>query len=325
MNKSEKKVFPFFSVIVPAYNCEKYISKCLESIINQSFFSWEVVVVNDGSVDNTINILNNYLEKDNRIKVINKENGGVSSARNVALNYVSGQYVLFLDSDDWYELNYFENLYEILKNKKADIIFSTQYYINESQLIFGGKNSTLFPQSVIDLLTKFTYSFAMSCIKRNFLNKDLRFCENLHFYEDGELLTRILSLHPIIAYNENPSFHYRQGSDTHTKFTYKTLSQIDTLEIINNRFRGKSIKMNLALNRKFVSSIAGMTTIASMDNSHDSKLDNLLMRFSRKHICKILFSFSKITFVIKCILVAISPQIAYKTIRLMIGGRYNDK
>ena len=319
MDKDNKNVLPFFSVIVAAYNCEKYISKCLDSIINQSYSNWEAIVVNDGSKDKTLDILTEYERKDIRIKVISKENGGVSSARNVALNSRRGKYILFLDSDDWYELDYFETLYDILRDKDVDVVFSTQFYFNESQLVTGGKNAIVYPQSVIDLLTKFTYSFAMTCVKSDLITGDIRYNENLYYYEDGELMTRILALRPSIVYNEKPSFHYRQGSITHTKFTAKTLTQIEAIQLIDKRFRGVSKEMDAALNQRYSAVTAGMATFAAKDRGHDTNLDNQLMRFSRKHIFKVLFSHSKITFIVKSVLVAISPRIAYKIINLITG------
>lgn len=92
--------FPFISVIVPAYNASKYIEKCIQSVLNQDYNNFELIVINDGSTDNTLKILNKLSEKDNRIKIFNQENSGVSSARNLGLQKAVGKYITFLDSDD---------------------------------------------------------------------------------------------------------------------------------------------------------------------------------------------------------------------------------
>ena len=99
------------SIIVPAYNVEKYIAECLESLINQTYKNIEIIVVNDGSKDNTLDIINYYARIDNRIKVINQENQGVSAARNIALKNVSSDFVMFVDSDDYIHSQMVQKLY----------------------------------------------------------------------------------------------------------------------------------------------------------------------------------------------------------------------
>ena len=99
------------SIIVPVYNTEPYLEQCLDSIINQTLEDIEIICVNDGSTDNSLSVLEEYASKDNRIKIINQENEGPGFARNNGLKSVNGEYVLFVDSDDWIELNTCEALY----------------------------------------------------------------------------------------------------------------------------------------------------------------------------------------------------------------------
>lgn len=124
------------SVIVPIYNVEKYLARCLESLINQTLKDIEIVCVNDGSTDDSLNILNKYAKKDTRIKIINKVNGGLSSARNAALDIVNGEYVSFVDSDDWVDINMLKDMYENAIKEKYDIVMCsyTREYINKSRL-----------------------------------------------------------------------------------------------------------------------------------------------------------------------------------------------
>ena len=107
------------SIIIPVYNCEKYITKCIESLLNQTFKDLEIIIVNDGSTDNSEKIIKNY--KDPRIKLINKKNGGQSSARNIGLDTAYGEYIGFVDSDDWVDSDYYEKLYDAAKKYNADI------------------------------------------------------------------------------------------------------------------------------------------------------------------------------------------------------------
>lgn len=100
------------TIIVPVYKVEKYLRRCLDSLVNQTYKNLEIILVDDGSPDNSGAICDEYVQKDSRISVIHKENGGLSSARNAGLEICNGVYVLFVDSDDWVENNYVEAMLE---------------------------------------------------------------------------------------------------------------------------------------------------------------------------------------------------------------------
>lgn len=110
------------SVIVPVYKTEQYLPRCLDSILHNTYKNLEIICVNDGSPDNSIEILNQYAERDSRIQVIDKKNEGVSVARNTALNRASGEFIAFIDSDDWVHPQYFETMMWYQKNFSADIV-----------------------------------------------------------------------------------------------------------------------------------------------------------------------------------------------------------
>lgn len=103
---------PLVSVVVPVYNVASYLEQCLDSVVNQTYKNLEIILVDDGSTDGSGAICDRYAEKDSRIQVIHKENGGLSSARNVGLERITGEWALFVDSDDWIELNTLELLFE---------------------------------------------------------------------------------------------------------------------------------------------------------------------------------------------------------------------
>ena len=109
------------SVVVPVYNVEEYLDQCVESLVGQTYKNLEVILVDDGSPDNCPAMCDEWAERDNRIKVIHKENGGVSSARNAALDIASGDYIGFVDSDDWIEPDMYEILIKNAKKYDADI------------------------------------------------------------------------------------------------------------------------------------------------------------------------------------------------------------
>ena len=124
------------TVIVPVYNVENYLDKCLDSLINQTYKNLEIIVINDGSTDNSGTICQEYAQKDNRIVYIEKENGGQSEARNMALDRMTGSYVTFVDSDDWVELDCVEILYKKITEYQADIAVGNYYSFNEFERMY---------------------------------------------------------------------------------------------------------------------------------------------------------------------------------------------
>lgn len=116
MNKNIK-----ISVVVPIYNVDRWLPRCLTSIIGQSFTEFELLLVNDGSTDDSLEICQSFSKKDERIKIINKENGGLSDARNAGIDIAQGRYIVFVDSDDYLERNYLFNLYHNIIKTNADI------------------------------------------------------------------------------------------------------------------------------------------------------------------------------------------------------------
>lgn len=112
---------PLISIIVPVYNVDLFLERCIESIVKQTYKNLEIILIDDGSTDKSALICDNWEKKDQRIKVIHKENGGLSDARNCGMQEMHGEYVLFVDSDDWIEQEMIEILYLKLKEKSADI------------------------------------------------------------------------------------------------------------------------------------------------------------------------------------------------------------
>ena len=110
------------SVVVPVYNVEKYIDRCLNSIINQTYRKLEIIIVNDGSTDNSRKIIDKFSKMDSRIIVIDKNNGGLSEARNVGINAATGDYITFIDSDDFVSYDYIEYLYSLIEKYKVKVL-----------------------------------------------------------------------------------------------------------------------------------------------------------------------------------------------------------
>lgn len=111
------------SVIIPIYNVEKYLPKCLDSIVGQTYKNLEIICVNDGSPDNSIDILNSYAAKDSRIVILNKENGGVSSSRNAGIRIATGEYIVFVDSDDWLDTDTIQSAVSSMEKDNVEMVF----------------------------------------------------------------------------------------------------------------------------------------------------------------------------------------------------------
>ena len=210
------------TVIVPVYNVENYLEKCLDSLINQTYKNLEIIVINDGSTDNSGIICQEYAQKDNRIIYIEKENGGQSEARNMGLNRMTGSYVTFVDSDDWVELDYVEVLYNKLIEYQADIAVGNYYSYNEQEGIFYFHifgNS--YYEKVYDNVSIFENfyesehmkNFALICVGgklyKSDLFRELRF-EVGKLGEDGYLNQKIYLLAEKTIYLNAGLYAYRQ-------------------------------------------------------------------------------------------------------------------
>lgn len=182
------------SVIVPVYNVEKYIRGCIDSIIGQTYNNLEIIIVNDGSLDESGKICDEYLKKDNRIKVIHKENSGVSSARNIGIKNSTGKWIAFVDSDDWIEKNYFEELLKVAIENDAEVVLCGYNRItankkekihNSGQLI--NDNSREFLIKILNPQTGYGFChmklYKKSIIKDNLFDTSLKVGEDALFNE----------------------------------------------------------------------------------------------------------------------------------------------
>ena len=210
------------TIIVPVYNVEHYLDKCLDSLINQTYKNLEIIVINDGSIDNSGIICQEYAQKDNRIVYIEKENGGQSEARNMGLDRMTGSYVTFVDSDDWIELDYVEILYKKITEYQADIAVGNYYSFNEAEgmyyfYIFGDSyyEKVYDNVSVFENLYESQYmkSFALISVGGKLYKSDL--VKQLRFDigklgEDGYLNQKIYLLAEKTIYLNKGLYAYRQ-------------------------------------------------------------------------------------------------------------------
>lgn len=156
------------SVIIPVYNNEKYVEKCIRSVMRQTHTELEIIVINDGSKDNSLNILNKLAEEDARIKLISQENSGVAAARNKGLDIASGEYLTFVDGDDYISLDYIENLYDFAQQKNLEMVICGLKFVDES----GNVLRTLIPGEY-QRFFKEEWTFRISAVCSHFYRREL--------------------------------------------------------------------------------------------------------------------------------------------------------
>ena len=207
---------PAISIIVPVYNAEKYIHKCIDSILSQTFTDFELLLIDDGSLDNSGKICDEYANKDFRIKAFHKTNGGVSSARQYGTDNAAGEYIIHIDSDDWVETNMLKDLYEKAVADNADMVFCDYYidYANKSIKVKQAP-STLDNKTVLkELFEDLHGSCCNKLIKSAFYKNDcIRFPENMHMCEDLYVIVSILKHNMKIAYLPTAYYHYMQDNN----------------------------------------------------------------------------------------------------------------
>lgn len=246
------------SVIIPVYNVEKYIEQCVESVLNQTLKEIEIIIVNDGTQDNSIQKIEKYM-KDKRIILINKENGGISSARNTGLKIAKGEYVSFIDSDDFIEPHMIEELYN--ESSGMDIVFSNFVRIDDE------KNIEIDEQSFKNLSVNegiyfynIKYGYVWNRIyNRNFLLKsNIKFIEGM-LLEDLLFSLEVLSLAKKVKYiNKNHYFYRikRKGSIVDNLGRNKELEEkvnkklVKEIEKFEENFEGRNfIKLRIFLTK----------------------------------------------------------------------------
>lgn len=227
------------SIIVPVYNAEKYLKKCIESILEQTYTNLEIILINDGSKDTSKIICDEFAKKDDRIVVIHKENEGVGRARNDGLDRATGKYIAFVDSDDYIEKNAIEILYNTLIEKKVDcvkgnydIITSTGVNQNTELKLDKKYEDDEIKEFVYHLLSERVRSFLwLLLIKKEYI-KD-RFNEELFLYEDVNFYLSFLgNIRSIYVFSE-VIYHYVITENSLSRDTNKMYSKIENLKLAN--------------------------------------------------------------------------------------------
>ena len=233
---------PKISIIVPIYNSEEYLKECLNSLVNQAFKDIEIICVNDGSTDNSLEIVKHFAEKDSRIKVINQENKGQSAARNAGLKIASGEWITFIDSDDYIDLNTYERALTV---SNVDVIcFGIEVYGDNLYATRQADNEyyKIKYKSLVHLNNKIRLNTDVSVCDKLFKkeiidNYGIRFPEGMHF-EDAEFYWKYILCCKSANYIDEYFYHYRRREDSimHNAFHQKGIA-IEHLYIIEHLYK----------------------------------------------------------------------------------------
>lgn len=237
------------SVIVPIYNAEKYITRCIESILQQTYKNIQLILINDGSTDNSLKICNHYKTLDKRIIVIDKENEGVSATRNYGISVAEGDYIGFVDSDDHIEEGMYETLVKRIKDDNSEVAALTAYTINSvdnNKLLL--RNNSINSSTALDYLLKLAFPTSLwAYLYKKAIIQDTRLNEELHFFEDFEFNLRILTKAKKISLCSDKFYNYitNEGSINSQRINDKKVTSLDIYDYVYNLFSNEKSKRRL--------------------------------------------------------------------------------
>lgn len=258
---------PIISVIIPVYKVEKYLNQCIDSVINQTFKDIEVILVDDGSPDRCPQICNEYAVKDDRVRVIHKDNGGLSDARNAGISMAKGKYILFLDSDDYWIVGSLEEIANCINdNQDIDLVFLSATKIYENKRNVNCKFECLRKDSVkgktqlevleyLSKVQKFPVSACTKLIKKSLIIDNNIFFQKGLLSEDIDWSTRLLLMAQKFDVCEADFYVYRKQRDESITSSIKAKNVQDLLHIIE---KWANICKSQKIDQNLISSLLGL-------------------------------------------------------------------
>lgn len=311
-------MLPLISVVVPIYQVKKYLSKCIDSIIGQTYENIEIILVDDGSTDGSGELCDEYREKDSRVIVFHKENGGLSSARNVGIDHAHGEYIAFIDSDDWVDPRYLEVLYNIIVDEQCEIAQCAHWDVWSEGLAYSDQES----KSIIFSPKELAYAYhsiglwqiilAWNKLYKTDLFKNIRYPEG-KIHEDEYISYKVCWKASRIAVTYMKLYYYRhrENSIKTQKYSYKRLDVHDAykerakfyedrgehkLAILTQRRHCKWIREAIAQIQK--SDLEDQDTVINMLSSDAAAIEQVLdaenMEMERHSYHRFLFPFGLI-------------------------------
>lgn len=276
------------SIIVAVYNTSHYLKRCVDSIISQTFKDWELILIDDGSTDESGELCDNYASADSRITVIHKQNGGIASVRQLGIIRAEGKYSIHIDSDDWIEPTMLEEMYSQAESTHADIIVTDYYHEYSDKQVYSKQQAEENPIKAIGAILSHVQTGVLwnKLIRHSLYKKyNLYFFENINIGEDALLLVRLYQQDVKIRHINKAYYHYMNNGDNNSitrkrnlRLYKSSLTQLNKLtEVIPQQYVSmvkRQIRQNdiLALNE----GIVGVSELRKRGVSF--KLSDLLIR-----------------------------------------------
>ncbi len=276
------------SVIVPVYNVEAYLRKCIESILKQTYSNLEVILINDGSKDKCGEICEEYRKKDKRIKVIHKVNEGLSEARNTGIINATGKYITFVDSDDYIDDCYVELLYKTIILYGADISIASHRILYENRCIDKSTNEEFCADSKL-ILEKILYDDGIDISTWGKLYKielfnNIKFPKG-RFYEDSATTYKLIDISSNIAVLSKAVYNYvmRKNSISKSKFSKKKLDLITSTKEMTDFIINKYPELTNACNRRLMYAYLSTLTQLAQSKETNKQIEKELLDYIRKN------------------------------------------
>ncbi|PGZ91713.1 glycosyltransferase family 2 protein [Bacillus sp. AFS029533] len=269
------------SIIIPVYKVEEsMLLRCIESVLNQSYTNIEVILINDGSPDNGGKICESFMS-DKRVSVYHKNNGGVSSARNLGLKIASGEYVTFIDSDDYIDENYIDVLLRVAQEKQSDLVFCNYVYVDEQgHPLHRAKETGQFTHIETKKMKEYLFYMSFSvdisaifgCLYKKSLFKNLKFNENMIVAEDVEMKYRLIDKSKNVYYIDQNLMYYtiRKNSAMRGEFNIRMINTISEMKKLCNEISLESNQISNAALCRYVNLCFVILKFIPKDNQHSA-------------------------------------------------------
>ncbi len=277
------------SVVLPIYNVEDYLEKCMDSVLNQTYSNIEIILVDDGSPDSCPKMCDEYVKKDKRVKVVHKENGGLSDARNAGIKASNGEYITFIDSDDYVDKDYIEFLYNTIKKENADIAIGAHRVLYDSGKIIEKathENSILKPKKVLEriLYDDGIDLSAWGKLYKISLFEDIKFPKG-RLFEDSATTYMLVDKSKKIAINSESKYNYiiRKDSISNAKFSPKKMDLITSTREMSEYIKNKYPDLENAANRRLM--YAYLSTLSQLAKCKEKypKEEKEMTTYIKKH------------------------------------------
>lgn len=244
------------SIIIPVFNCENYLEKCLESIQNQSYKNWECICIDDGSSDSSKEIVNTFVNKDSRFSYFYQDNSGPSAARNAGLEKASGEYIVFVDSDDYIDVNYIDLLYSEIKNSNSDVCCCGYTYISENETYkqndyLDTTNSK--EDFLIKLFTKTGGTVCSKIYKKDIIDsKKIRFHNEYRLCEDQLFALEFFCNSDSFFTIDTYGYYYNKGNDNSIVSNSDFDAWLNQIQLIDHM---ESYMKSLNINQRIIDKV----------------------------------------------------------------------